>query len=42
MALAAAYDWDYDWDAETAALCDPRVPGILREAGIELTSFSRL
>jgi len=40
--LAAAYGWDYQWDAETAALCDPRVPGMLREAGIELTWFSRL
>jgi predicted glycoside hydrolase/deacetylase ChbG (UPF0249 family) len=40
--LAAAYDWDYDWDAETAALCDPRVPGMLREAGIELARFSGL
>jgi chitin disaccharide deacetylase len=40
--LSAAYDWDYDWDAETAALCDPGVPGLLREEGIELTSFSRL
>lgn len=40
--LAAAYPWSYDWDTETAALCDPRVPGLLREAGIELTSFSRL
>jgi len=40
--LAAAYDWDYDWDAETAALCDPRVPALLRDAGIELTTFSRL
>ncbi len=41
-ALAAEYDWDYAWDAETAALCDPRVPELLRAAGIELTSFSRL
>jgi predicted glycoside hydrolase/deacetylase ChbG (UPF0249 family) len=40
--LASAYEWDYEWDAETAALCDPRVPDLLREAGIELTSFSRL
>lgn len=40
--LSAAYAWDYEWDAETAALCDPRVPDLLREAGIELTSFSRL
>jgi predicted glycoside hydrolase/deacetylase ChbG (UPF0249 family) len=41
-ALAAEYDWGYRWDAETAALCDPRVPELLRAAGIELTSFSRL
>jgi predicted glycoside hydrolase/deacetylase ChbG (UPF0249 family) len=40
--LAAAYDWDYEWDRETAALCDPRVPDLLRQAGIELASFSRL
>jgi predicted glycoside hydrolase/deacetylase ChbG (UPF0249 family) len=40
--LAAEYDWGYAWDAETAALCDPRVPEMLRAAGIELTSFSRL
>jgi len=40
--LSAAYDWDYDWDAETAALCDPGVPEMLRGEGIELTSFSRL
>lgn len=40
--LAAEYDWGYAWDAETAALCDPRVPRMLRAAGIELTSFSRL
>jgi predicted glycoside hydrolase/deacetylase ChbG (UPF0249 family) len=40
--LAAAYAWDYEWGAETAALCDPRVPEMLRSAGIELTSFSQL
>jgi predicted glycoside hydrolase/deacetylase ChbG (UPF0249 family) len=41
--LAAAYpSWGYGWDAETAALCDPRLPGLLRARGIELTSFSRL
>lgn len=40
--LAAAYGWRYRWEEETAALCDPRVPGMLREAGIELTSFSAL
>lgn len=41
-ALAGEYAWGYAWDAETAALCDPRVPELLRERGIELTSFSRL
>ncbi len=41
-ALAAEYAWGYGWDEETAALCDPRLPELLREAGIELTSFSRL
>jgi predicted glycoside hydrolase/deacetylase ChbG (UPF0249 family) len=41
--LAAAYpSWGYGWDAETAALCDPRLPDLLRSRGIELTSFSRL
>jgi predicted glycoside hydrolase/deacetylase ChbG (UPF0249 family) len=41
-ALAGEYAWGYAWDAETAALCDPRVPDLLREREIELTSFSRL
>ncbi|MFY9825977.1 MAG: ChbG/HpnK family deacetylase [Thermoanaerobaculia bacterium] len=41
-ALAAEYDWGYGWDRETAALCDPRLPDLLRTQGIELTSFSRL
>ncbi|HYU35456.1 MAG TPA: ChbG/HpnK family deacetylase [Thermoanaerobaculia bacterium] len=40
--LAGAYDWGYAWDAETAALCDPRVPDLLSKRKIELTSFSRL
>lgn len=40
-ALAAEYAWGYGWDEETAALCDPGLPELLREAGIELTSFSR-
>jgi predicted glycoside hydrolase/deacetylase ChbG (UPF0249 family) len=41
--LAAAYpSWSYGWEAETAALCDPRLPDSLRARGIELTSFSRL
>jgi predicted glycoside hydrolase/deacetylase ChbG (UPF0249 family) len=41
-ALAGEYAWGYAWDAETAALCDPRVPNLLRARGIELTSYSRL
>jgi predicted glycoside hydrolase/deacetylase ChbG (UPF0249 family) len=41
-ALAGEYSWGYAWDAETAALCDPRVPDLLRAREIELTSFSRL
>jgi len=41
-ALAAEYPWRYEWEAETAALCDPRVPNLLRDRGIELTSFSQL
>jgi predicted glycoside hydrolase/deacetylase ChbG (UPF0249 family) len=40
--LAAAYPWGYGWEAETAALCDPRLADVLRARGIELTSFSRL
>jgi predicted glycoside hydrolase/deacetylase ChbG (UPF0249 family) len=40
--LAAAYSWGYGWEAETAALCDPRLPESLRARGIELSSFSRL
>jgi predicted glycoside hydrolase/deacetylase ChbG (UPF0249 family) len=37
------YDhWRYDWDAETRALCDPRLRGELAKRGIELTSPSRL
>lgn len=42
QALAREYAWGYAWDAETAALCDPRVPDLLREKGIELISFSGL
>jgi len=40
--LARAYGWGYAWDAETAALCDPRARELLRAHEIELTSFSRL
>jgi predicted glycoside hydrolase/deacetylase ChbG (UPF0249 family) len=41
-ALSAEYDWGYGWDRETAALCGPRLPDVLRARGITLTSFSRL
>ncbi len=40
--LAAEYHWDYAWDEETAALRDPRLPGLLQEEKIELTSFTAL
>ena len=39
--LAAAYDWGYAWEEETAALTDPELPGLLRERGISLGSFSK-
>lgn len=39
--LSAVYPWRYAWDQETAALRDPRLPGMLRQAGIELASFLR-
>ena len=39
--LAAAYDWGYSWEEETAALTDPALPGLLRERGISLGSFSK-
>lgn len=39
-ALAAAYDWGYDWDRETAALCDERVQEALKSRGIRITPFS--
>ncbi len=32
------YDWGYDWDAETKALCDPRLRSEIETRGIELTS----
>jgi predicted glycoside hydrolase/deacetylase ChbG (UPF0249 family) len=40
--LAAAYDWGYAWEEETAALCDPGLPDLLRERGISPGSFSTL
>lgn len=41
-ALAAAYDWGYHWDEETAAICDPRLPGALADAGVSLAGFRDL
>ena len=38
--LAAAYDWGYAWEEETAALCDPGLPELLREKGISLASHA--
>jgi predicted glycoside hydrolase/deacetylase ChbG (UPF0249 family) len=36
------YDqWDYEWDDETRALCDPRLRDELAKRGIELTSPAR-
>lgn len=40
--LASRYHWRYRWEQETAALCDPRVPAMLRAAGVELGRFSGL
>lgn len=40
--LARVYDWGYGWDEETAALSDPALPGLLRERGISLATFSDL
>ena len=34
--------WRYDWDVETRALCDPRLPEALARRGIELTAPSRV
>lgn len=34
--------WGYEWDAETTALCEPRLRGRLAEMGIALTAFSEL
>jgi len=40
--IARTYDWGYDWDEETAGLCDPRVREAIVAKGIELTRFSEL
>ena len=36
--LSRRYTWQYEWEQETAALCDPRVREAIARAGIELTS----
>lgn len=38
----SGYDWGYAWDAETRALCDPRLRDELAERGIELSAPSRI
>jgi chitin disaccharide deacetylase len=34
--------WGYDWELETTALCDPRLPQELASRGIELTAPSQV
>jgi hopanoid biosynthesis associated protein HpnK len=41
-ALVAEYDWGYEWDRETAALCDARVKEVLQTQGIHLSPFTHL
>jgi predicted glycoside hydrolase/deacetylase ChbG (UPF0249 family) len=41
-ALVAEYHWDYEWDQETAALCDARVKEEIRAKEISLAWFSDL
>jgi predicted glycoside hydrolase/deacetylase ChbG (UPF0249 family) len=36
----SGYAWGYDWDRETGALCDPRLPGELTVRGITLAAPS--
>ena len=36
VSLAAEFRWGYEWEAETAALCDPAVRSALKAAGIAL------
>lgn len=39
--IAASYDWGYDWDQETAALCDPAVAEAIRHREILLITPSQ-
>jgi predicted glycoside hydrolase/deacetylase ChbG (UPF0249 family) len=34
--LSKSYEWNYEWDAETRALCDPKLPAAIAERGITL------
>lgn len=36
--LAQSYEWNYEWDAETSALCDPRLREAIAVRGIELAA----
>jgi predicted glycoside hydrolase/deacetylase ChbG (UPF0249 family) len=38
--LAQSYEWSYEWDAETHALCDPKLRAAIAERGIELSEPS--
>lgn len=40
--LGRAYDWGYDWESETAALCAPRVRETIARRGIELTRIDSI
>jgi len=42
IAVDAYPHWNYDWDAETAALCDPRLRQAIADRGIELIAPSAL
>ena len=37
-ALAQSYEWNYEWDAETRALCDPNLRDAIAARGIELVA----
>lgn len=40
--ISRVYDWGYEWDQETSALCDPAVRERIVEKGIRLTGFLEL
>lgn len=42
IAVDAYPHWNYDWDAETEALCDPRLRKAIADRGIELLTPSAL